>query len=89
MILVDATYDVCTNTLLVDRKRLHGQLHTVKTGRFPHEVDDKVVGDLRWHSLTLPQLEGDLIRDICEGSGQPIEFGGTVMGYPLFGILMT
>ena len=52
--LSGTTYDVCTNALLVDGECLHGQLHTIETRRFPHEVDDKVVGDLRWSAFTLP-----------------------------------
>ena len=47
-----AAYDVGADAVLVGGKCLHSQLHTVETCRFPHEVDDKVVGDPRWHSLT-------------------------------------
>ena len=48
------TYDVRTDALVVDGECLHSQLHTIEARRSPHEVDDKVAGDVRWHPFVFP-----------------------------------
>ena len=82
------TYDVRIGALLVDGECLHSQLHTIETRRFPHRVDDEIVGDIHRYSFTLPQLESDFIGDIYEEAGQLLISGGITTGYSLFGILM-
>ena len=61
--LRSAVYDVCADAVLFGGKCLHGQLHTVETCRFPHEVDDKVMGDFRWHCLTFGGIHLESIED--------------------------
>lgn len=60
----DVTHDVSRDTPLVDGKRLHGGLHAIKRGGFPHEIGRKVVSAIGWDAIGTPKLETDFVRDV-------------------------
>lgn len=64
------TYDIATNTLLVDGESLHGKLHSVETGRLPDEVRSEALRHVVWDTLGPSQLETNFIRNICGESAR-------------------
>jgi hypothetical protein len=58
------THDVSANTLLINGKRLHRELHPVEAGRLPDEIGRKVVRALRGNTFCPPKLETNLVGNI-------------------------
>jgi len=44
-------HNVPADALLVDRKRLHGQLHPIEARGLPHEIRGKLMGAINWHII--------------------------------------
>lgn len=58
------THDISTDTLFVDGKCLHGELHTIKASRFPDEVCGEVVCALGRYTVSPPQFQPNLVGNV-------------------------
>lgn len=62
--------DVTTNTLLVDRERLHRELHPIERGRLPDKVGRKVVRAVARDPVVASELQCNLVRYVCGASAR-------------------